>query len=163
MTLLLGPPGAGKTTLLLALAGKLDKDLKVCSYNLSNIISCSCLILRPLRNWRCWCYKVSGRISYCGHELSEFIPERTCAYIGQHDLHQGEMTVRETLDFSGRCLGVGTRHELLMDLSRLERAAGIKPDPELDAFMKATAVSGQSGSFAKNSSGPIRIWIVLRC
>ena len=29
MTLLLGPPGAGKTTFLQALAGKLDKDLKV--------------------------------------------------------------------------------------------------------------------------------------
>ncbi|CAD6230891.1 unnamed protein product [Miscanthus lutarioriparius] len=29
MTLLLGPPGSGKTTLLLALAGKLDKDLRV--------------------------------------------------------------------------------------------------------------------------------------
>lgn len=29
MTLLLGPPGAGKTTLLLALAGKLDEDLRV--------------------------------------------------------------------------------------------------------------------------------------
>lgn len=29
MTLLLGPPGAGKTTLLLALAGKLDKSLRV--------------------------------------------------------------------------------------------------------------------------------------
>nr|CAB3459684.1 unnamed protein product [Digitaria exilis] len=28
MTLLLGPPGSGKTTLLLALAGRLDKDLK---------------------------------------------------------------------------------------------------------------------------------------
>ena len=30
MTLLLGPPGAGKSTLLLALAGKLDKSLRVC-------------------------------------------------------------------------------------------------------------------------------------
>lgn len=29
MTLLLGPPGAGKSTLLLALAGKLDKSLRV--------------------------------------------------------------------------------------------------------------------------------------
>jgi len=29
MTLLLGPPGAGKTTLLLALAGKLEKSLRV--------------------------------------------------------------------------------------------------------------------------------------
>ncbi|GKC24433.1 pleiotropic drug resistance protein 1, partial [Tanacetum coccineum] len=28
MTLLLGPPSSGKTTLLLALAGKLDKELK---------------------------------------------------------------------------------------------------------------------------------------
>lgn len=36
MTLLLGPPGSGKTTLLLALAGKLDSDLKV-TFLLSNI------------------------------------------------------------------------------------------------------------------------------
>ncbi|XP_030532381.1 pleiotropic drug resistance protein 2 [Rhodamnia argentea] len=117
MTLLLGPPGAGKTTLLLALAGKLDSDLRV-----------------------------TGKVTYCGHELSEFVPQRTCAYISQHDLHYGEMTVRETLDFSGRCLGVGTRYEMLAELSRREREAGIKPDPEIDAFMKATAVSGQETS-----------------
>lgn len=30
MTLLLGPPASGKTTLLQALAGKMDKDLRVC-------------------------------------------------------------------------------------------------------------------------------------
>ncbi|KAI6697885.1 hypothetical protein NL676_018004 [Syzygium grande] len=117
MTLLLGPPGAGKTTLLLALAGKLDSDLRV-----------------------------TGKVTYCGHELNEFVPQRTCAYISQHDLHYGEMTVRETLDFSGRCLGVGTRYEMLAELSRREREAGIKPDPEIDAFMKATAVSGQETS-----------------
>ena len=29
MILLLGPPGAGKTTLLMALAGKLEHDLRV--------------------------------------------------------------------------------------------------------------------------------------
>lgn len=114
MTLLLGPPGAGKTTLLLALAGKLEKDLKV-----------------------------SGKITYCGHELNEFVPRRTCAYISQNDLHNGEMTVRETLDFSGRCLGVGTRYELLSELSRREKQAGIKPDPDIDAFMKAIAMQGQ--------------------
>ncbi|KAJ9181423.1 hypothetical protein P3X46_009555 [Hevea brasiliensis] len=117
MTLLLGPPGAGKTTLLLALAGKLDPNLKEI-----------------------------GKITYCGHELHEFIPRRTCAYISQHDLHNGEMTVRETFDFSGRCLGVGTRYEMLTELSRREKDAGIKPDPEIDAFMKATAVSGQKTS-----------------
>ncbi|MCD9561243.1 Pleiotropic drug resistance protein 2 [Datura stramonium] len=117
MALLLGPPGAGKTTLLKALAGVPDKDLRV-----------------------------NGRISYCGRELSDFIPQRTCAYISQHDIHHGEMTVRETLDFAGRCLGVGTRYELLTELSRREKDAGIKPDPEMDAFLKATAVAGQESS-----------------
>ncbi|TMW96780.1 hypothetical protein EJD97_006784 [Solanum chilense] len=117
MTLLLGPPGSGKTTLLKALAAVLDKDLRV-----------------------------NGRISYCGQELSEFIPQRTCAYISQHDVHHGEMTVKETLDFAGRCLGIGTRYELLTELLRREKDAGIKPDPEIDAFMKATAVAGQESS-----------------
>ncbi|GMN39377.1 hypothetical protein TIFTF001_008607 [Ficus carica] len=117
MTLLLGPPAAGKTTLLLALAGKLDHDLRV-----------------------------SGKVTYCGHELNEFVPQRTCAYVSQHDLHYGEMTVRETLDFSGRCLGVGTKYKMLAELSRREKQAGIKPDPEIDAFMKATAMSGQETS-----------------
>lgn len=117
LTLLLGPPGSGKTTLLQALAGKPDDDLRI-----------------------------TGKITYCGHEFSEFVPQRTCAYISQHDLHHGEMTVRETLDFSGRCLGVGTRYEMLAELSRREREAGIKPDPEIDAFMKATAITGQETS-----------------
>ncbi|KAF8009460.1 hypothetical protein BT93_J0450 [Corymbia citriodora subsp. variegata] len=117
LTLLLGPPGSGKTTLLQALAGKSDDDLRI-----------------------------SGKITYCGHEFNEFVPQRTCAYISQHDLHHGEMTVRETLDFSGRCLGVGTRYEMLAELSRREREAGIKPDPEIDAFMKATSITGQENS-----------------
>lgn len=89
---------------------------------------------------------MTGRITYCGHEMSEFMPQRTCAYISQHDLHHGEMTVRETLDFSGRCLGVGTRYDLLEELSRREKDAGIKPDPEIDAFMKATAMAGHKSS-----------------
>lgn len=81
MTLLLGPPSSGKTTLLLGLAGKLDKDLKV-----------------------------SGRITYNGHGMDEFVPQRTSAYISQNDLHIGEMTVRETLAFSARCQGVGAKY-----------------------------------------------------
>jgi hypothetical protein len=58
--------------------------------------------------------------------------------------------VRETLDFSGRCLRVGTRYEMLAELSRRERETGIKPDPEIDAFMKATAILGQNTSFVTN-------------
>ncbi|XP_050205487.1 pleiotropic drug resistance protein 2-like [Mercurialis annua] len=117
LALLLGPPGSGKTTLLKALAGKLEDDLRV-----------------------------SGKITFCGHEFSEFVPQRTCAYISQHDLHSGELTVRETLNFSGRCLGVGSRYEMLLELSRREKEAGIKPDPEIDAYMKAIAVAGQEAS-----------------
>jgi len=54
--------------------------------------------------------QVSGKVTYNGHELNEFVPQRTAAYISQHDVHIGEMTVRETLAFSARCQGVGSRY-----------------------------------------------------
>ncbi|KAG6418675.1 hypothetical protein SASPL_120879 [Salvia splendens] len=92
LTLLLGPPSSGKTTLLKAPAGKLEQDLRE-----------------------------SGKVTYCGHELREFIPQRT------------------------------SRYELLAELSRREKDAGIKPDPEIDAFMKAIAVSGQRTSLVTHS------------
>ncbi|WOK97977.1 hypothetical protein Cni_G06685 [Canna indica] len=114
MTLLLGPPGSGKTTLLLALAGKLNSELKV-----------------------------EGRVTYNGHNMDEFVSQRTAAYIGQYDLHIAEMTVRETLEFSASCQGVGTRYDMLTELARREKAENIKPDPDLDVFMKATSVKGQ--------------------
>ncbi|KAG6387940.1 hypothetical protein SASPL_153136 [Salvia splendens] len=117
MTLLLGPPSSGKTSLLLALAGKLDPELKV-----------------------------SGIVKYNGHEMNEFVPQRTSAYISQHDLHIGEMTVRETLAFSARCQGVGARLDMLAELSRREKEANIKPDPDLDVFMKASSIAGQEES-----------------
>ncbi|KZV20014.1 pleiotropic drug resistance protein 1-like [Dorcoceras hygrometricum] len=117
MTLLLGPPNSGKTTLLLALAGKLDPELKV-----------------------------SGRVTYNGSEMTEFVPQRTSAYISQYDLHIGELTVRETLAFSARCQGVGARYEMLAELSRREKAANIKPDPDIDIFMKASSIEGQETS-----------------
>ncbi|XP_078447155.1 pleiotropic drug resistance protein 2-like isoform X2 [Wolffia australiana] len=91
MTLLLGPPGSGKTTLLKALAGIPDKNLRM-----------------------------AGRISYCGHELTEFVPQRTSAYVGEDDLHQGEMTVRETLDFSRQCLGPSFGSEMLTEIASKE-------------------------------------------
>ncbi|XP_020269449.1 ABC transporter G family member 36-like [Asparagus officinalis] len=114
MTLLLGPPGSGKTTFLLTLAGKLGSDLKV-----------------------------SGKVTYNGHGSDEFVLQRTAAYIGQHDLHIGELTVRETLAFSARCQGVGTRYDMLTELLRREKAANIRPDPDIDVFMKAASVPGQ--------------------
>ncbi|KAL3688205.1 hypothetical protein R1sor_014514 [Riccia sorocarpa] len=117
MTLLLGPPSSGKTTLLLALAGKLSKELKV-----------------------------GGKVTYNGHGLHEFVPQKTSAYISQNDLHIGEMTVRETLDFSARCQGVGTRYELLAELSKREKERCIKPDSSIDSFMKATAMKDISST-----------------
>ncbi|KAJ1418146.1 PsbP family [Sesbania bispinosa] len=97
-----------KTTLLLALSGKLDPNLKV-----------------------------SGRVTYNGHGMNELVPQRTAAYISQqHNVHIGEMTVRETLAFSTRCQGVGSHYDLLTELSRREKEAKIKPDPEIDVYMK---------------------------
>jgi ABC-type multidrug transport system fused ATPase/permease subunit len=81
LTLLLGPPSSGKTTFLLALADNLDKNLRV-----------------------------QGKVTFNGHTHDEFVPQKTSVYISQNDLHVGQMTVRETLDFSAKCQGIGTRY-----------------------------------------------------
>ncbi|XP_044471916.1 ABC transporter G family member 32-like isoform X2 [Mangifera indica] len=117
LTLLLGPPSSGKTTLLLALADRLGHDLKV-----------------------------SGKITYNGHGFNEFVAPRTSAYVSQQDWHVAEMTVRETLEFAGRCQGVGFKYDMISELSRREKFAGIKPDEDLDIFMKSFALGGQETS-----------------
>ncbi|KAG6546835.1 hypothetical protein Mapa_011688 [Marchantia paleacea] len=111
LTLLLGPPASGKTSLLLALAGKLDKKLKV-----------------------------TGEVTYNGHTMDEFIPQKTSAYISQHDLHVAEMTVKETLEYSAKSQGIGTRYDLLAELIKREKELGIHPEPDIDFYMKATAM-----------------------
>ncbi|KAH9700610.1 ABC transporter G family member 31 [Citrus sinensis] len=118
LTLLLGPPGSGKSTLLLALAGKLDGNLNK-----------------------------SGSITYNGWELDEFQVQRASAYIGQTDNHIAELTVRETLDFAARCQGANDSFAAyIKDLTRLEKERHIRPNPEIDAFMKASSVGGKKHS-----------------
>ncbi|RVW77075.1 Pleiotropic drug resistance protein 1 [Vitis vinifera] len=107
MTLLLGPPSSGKTTLLLALSGKLDSSLKV-----------------------------TGRVTYNGHGMNEFVPQRTAAYISQLDTHIGEMTARRLTLILAIC-----RH--VSRALKKRKAANIKPDPDIDVFMKAAAAEGQ--------------------
>ncbi|PWA98468.1 pleiotropic drug resistance protein PDR/CDR [Artemisia annua] len=111
LTLLLGPPSSGKTTLLLALAGRLGHGLKL-----------------------------SGRITYNGHELDEFVPQRTSAYVNQKDCHMAEMTVRETLKFAEYCQGFGYKKDMILELLRREKNAGIRPDEDLDIFIKTVAL-----------------------
>ncbi|XP_073135475.1 pleiotropic drug resistance protein 1-like isoform X2 [Henckelia pumila] len=90
--------------------------------------------------------KFCGKVTYNGHNMEEFVPQRTAKYISQHDVHIGEMTVRETLAFSARCQGVGSGHDMLAELSRREKEANIKPDPDVDIYMKAAAIEGQEAS-----------------
>ncbi|CAM6108621.1 unnamed protein product [Calypogeia fissa] len=115
MTLLLGPPSSGKTSLLLALAASLERSVTQ-----------------------------TGTVTYNGHTFDEFLPLKTAAYINQSDLHSGEFTVRETLDYASRYQGVGTRLNMLTELLKREKELGIYPDPDVDYYMKTTALEGVS-------------------
>lgn len=116
-TLLLGPPSSGKTTFLRTLAGLARHSREVEVH--------------------------ADELTYNGKTFEEFIPERSAAYISQVDLHYGELTVRETFEFSARVQGTGHKLPLLEELEDREANAGITPDREIDAYMRATALGGK--------------------
>ncbi|PRW60703.1 Pleiotropic drug resistance 1 [Chlorella sorokiniana] len=117
ITLLLGTPGSGRSVLMKALSGRLrnEKALKV-TYD---------------------------ELSYNGLciDSGDFVPERSAAYIEQLDEHYGEMTVRETFQFSARVQG--GRRERLLELEERERELGITSDADLHAYMAALMTSGK--------------------
>ena len=115
-TLLLGPPKSGKTTLLRSLAGLVQKT--------------------PGLTFSC------NELTFNGFSFDQFVPERSAAYISQMDLHYGELTVRETLDFSARCQGFLHR-SMIEDLHAREEKSKIHPDPALDAFVKSWSFGGK--------------------
>ncbi|CAI5481107.1 unnamed protein product [Closterium sp. Yama58-4] len=108
MTLLLGPPGSGKSTLLNILAGKAERELRV-----------------------------QGEVTYNGRHRSEFVLPRSVAFVPQTDSHIGEMTVRETLEFSARLQGPGHLTDLFRQLEEKEREMGVKSDAVVQAVIKA--------------------------
>ncbi|KAB2636439.1 pleiotropic drug resistance protein 1-like [Pyrus ussuriensis x Pyrus communis] len=91
MTLLLGPPSSGKTTILLALAGELDRDLHF-----------------------------SGSVTYNGHGMHEFVPQRTAAYTSPHDAvasesQRAQVVTEYILRAKSREMLVGPAKALFMD------------------------------------------------
>ncbi|GAB4817617.1 hypothetical protein N2152v2_004663 [Parachlorella kessleri] len=110
-TLLLGPPGSGKSTFLKALAGQHTKGSHIRIH--------------------------ADELSYNGLAFNQFHVARSAAYISQVDTHYGELTVRETMEFSARCQSSGYNKTLLEELLRREEEMGVQPDPSVDAYMRA--------------------------
>ncbi|XP_024520582.1 ABC transporter G family member 39 [Selaginella moellendorffii] len=80
-----------------------------------------------------------GEVTYNGCTRDEFALRNEIAYISQRDLHLSELTVRETLNFAVRCQGAGHQGEIFKEVEKREKAAGIIPDPDVEAFMRAAA------------------------
>eukprot|EP00887_Chlorella_sp_A99_P000995 scaffold5.g995.t1 len=83
-------------------------------------------------------------LSFNGFAFHEFVVERSAAYVSQQDVHYGELTVRETFEFSARVQSSGYKRALVQEVMAREAEMGITPDPVLDAYMKATAFGGKS-------------------
>ncbi|KAM3262085.1 hypothetical protein ACQJBY_052645 [Aegilops geniculata] len=120
MTLLLGAPGSGKTTFLKALAGKLDSSLKL-----------------------------KGKVMYNGQEVNFSTPQYMHAYISQYDLHNAEMTVRETIDFSSKMLGTNNEFGMLGEGLISKDGRINKVNQDIDSFMK-TSTFGEGSNLTTN-------------
>ncbi|XP_022775942.1 pleiotropic drug resistance protein 3-like isoform X2 [Durio zibethinus] len=85
---------------------------------------------------------VAGEITYNSYGLDKFNHHKTSAYVSQFDLHTPKKTVRETLDFSARF------QEIMKEVSKKEKQAGIVPNLDVDTYMKVLAWSlkGESSS-----------------
>lgn len=83
MTLVLGPPGCGKSSFMKLIAGKIDKNKKGVT--------------------------LSGEITYNGVTGDKFVLPKVISHVSQIDLHIAQLSVRETLEFSYRCLQGGEK------------------------------------------------------
>lgn len=61
--------------------------------------------------------QVTGSITYNGKGFDQFKAAHTAAYVDQNDLHQPELTVRETFDFAARCQGTGNKTGMFSSVS----------------------------------------------
>ncbi|KAA3490136.1 ABC transporter G family member 32-like [Gossypium australe] len=129
-----------------------SRCLEDCVY--VNTLSCCSLYFIAL--------KMSGEVTYNGHGLKEFVPPRTSAYVSQQDWHVAEMTDGvKVLDLNMVSIEKSTyihksqfhvaylcllAKDMLVELARREKNAGIKPDEDLDIFMKSLALGGNETS-----------------
>ncbi len=51
--------------------------------------------------------------------MEEFVPQRSAAYVSQHDVHMAELTVRETVNFAAKCQGVGHHYGKIGEMESL--------------------------------------------
>lgn len=60
--------------------------------------------------------QVDGKVTFNGHTHKEFVPQKTAAYVSQYDLHTGQLTVRETLNFAAHVQGIGSQYGTYISL-----------------------------------------------
>ena len=59
------------------------------------------------------------KVTYNGTNSMNLCPKRPLHVLSQNDAHVAEMTIKETLDFSARCQGVGSRYGIITKIITL--------------------------------------------